>query len=555
MTSFNSSMIVPPASEHPQEPSVQGNGASNASRSNAPPLPALTIATQFAPQPAPQPAPAAAAAPPPVADPVPAPTPAPAPAPAVGSGPGGLNASAESKSFWKRQVSRVPGSIRPAQSKHSPSIVIGAQHTFGSHPLKHLTGSSATGSPNASPKPDRRAIHSRDEFVTEMSDAWGDADSRPRRSRQPSGADAPMSTPSMGMSSSPSSTSIKTAAGPPPPSTAALDSAPPTPTPAPTAMDQRRNKVRAVLEAPTVDMANLKKLCWAGIPTEFRALCWQLLMGYLPPTADRRDATLARKRKEYADTVEQNFGTEEPADKALMHQIHIDVLRTLPSPLYGHERIQRALERVLYCWAIRHPASGYVQGINDLLTPFVSVFLGPHLDAKYTNVDTLSEDTLANAEADAFWCLTKLIDGIQDNYTFAQPGIQKQVARLKDLVGRIDAPLAAHLAQEGIEFIQFAFRWMNCLLMREVKHPITIRMWDTYLSEDGDLNDFHVYVCAAFLVKWSKELRTMSFPDIMLFLQSPPTAEWGDKETELLLSEAFMWKSLFHNSPNHLAGK
>ncbi|KNE72144.1 hypothetical protein AMAG_16636 [Allomyces macrogynus ATCC 38327] len=91
--------------------------------------------------------------------------------------------------------------------------------------------------------------------------------------------------------------------------------------------------------------------------------------------------------------------------------------------------------------------------------------------------------------------------------------------------------------------------------VRTVKHPITIRMWDTYLSEDGDLNDFHVYVCAAFLVKWSKELRAMSFPDIMLFLQSPPTAEWGDKETELLLSEAFMWKSLFHNSPNHLAGK
>ncbi|KNE71365.1 hypothetical protein AMAG_15599 [Allomyces macrogynus ATCC 38327] len=516
------------ARNHAQEPPAQGNGAASASRSSGLPLPALTIATQFASQPA-------AAAPPPAADPVPTPAPAPAPAPvpAVGSGPGGLNATAESKSFWKRQVSRVPGSIRPAQSKHSPSIVIGAQHTFGSHPLKHLTGSSATGSPNASPKPDRRAIHSRDEFVTEMSDAWGDSDSRPRRSRQPSGADAPMSTPSVGMSSSPSSVSIKTAAGPaPPPSTAALDSGPSTPAPAPTAMDQRRNKVRAVLEAPTVDMANLKKLCWAGIPPEFRTLCWQLLMGYLPPTADRRDATLARKRKEYADTVQQNFGTEEPADKALMHQIHM-MCCARAEPALRHERIQRALERV--CTAGR--------------------FGTRRPDAKYTNVNTLSEDTLANAEADAFWCLTKLIDGIQDNYTFAQPGIQKQVARLKDLVGRIDAPLAAHLAQEGIEFIQFAFRWMNCLLMREVKHPITIRMWDTYLSEDGDLNDFHVYVCAAFLVKWSKELRTMSFPDIMLFLQSPPTAEWGDKETELLLSEAFMWKSLFHNSPNHLAGK
>ncbi|KTG04831.1 hypothetical protein cypCar_00008908, partial [Cyprinus carpio] len=32
-------------------------------------------------------------------------------------------------------------------------------------------------------------------------------------------------------------------------------------------------------------------------------------------------------------------------------------------------------ERILFIWAIRHPASGYVQGINDLVTPFFVVFL------------------------------------------------------------------------------------------------------------------------------------------------------------------------------------
>jgi hypothetical protein len=29
--------------------------------------------------------------------------------------------------------------------------------------------------------------------------------------------------------------------------------------------------------------------------------------------------------------------------------------------------------------------------------------------------------------------------------------------------------------------MQFAFRWMNCLLMREMSVTCTIRMWDTYL--------------------------------------------------------------------------
>ena len=39
----------------------------------------------------------------------------------------------------------------------------------------------------------------------------------------------------------------------------------------------------------------------------------------------------------------------------------------------------QVFERVLYIWAIRHPASGYVQGINDLVTPFFVVFLSEYL--------------------------------------------------------------------------------------------------------------------------------------------------------------------------------
>lgn len=43
------------------------------------------------------------------------------------------------------------------------------------------------------------------------------------------------------------------------------------------------------------------------------------------------------------------------------------------------------------------------------------------------------------------------------------------------------APLSAHLESQNVEFMQFAFRWMNCLLMREISVKNTIRMWDTYL--------------------------------------------------------------------------
>lgn len=37
-----------------------------------------------------------------------------------------------------------------------------------------------------------------------------------------------------------------------------------------------------------------------------------------------------------------------------------------------------------------------------------------------------------------------------------------------------------HLEQHEVRYLQFAFRWMNNLLMRELPLRCTIRLWDTY---------------------------------------------------------------------------
>ena len=44
-------------------------------------------------------------------------------------------------------------------------------------------------------------------------------------------------------------------------------------------------------------------------------------------------------------------------------------------PIFQKKIVQNIFQRVLYVWAVRHPASGYVQGINDFLNPFFTVFL------------------------------------------------------------------------------------------------------------------------------------------------------------------------------------
>lgn len=51
----------------------------------------------------------------------------------------------------------------------------------------------------------------------------------------------------------------------------------------------------------------------------------------------------------------------------------------------------------------------------------------------------LPREQIEIVEADSFWCVTALLDTIQDNYTFAQPGIQRKVSQLRHLMSRVDS--------------------------------------------------------------------------------------------------------------------
>ena len=146
------------------------------------------------------------------------------------------------------------------------------------------------------------------------------------------------------------------------------------------------------------------------------------------------------------------------------------------------------------------------------------------------------------------------MDNIQDHYTFSQPGLQRMILRLEDLVIRLDRDLHRHLQSQDILFIQFAFRWMNCILLRELPLGCIFRLWDTYLSEDrGGFENFHVYVCLVLLVKTFRDrLMHMPFQELIIFLQNLPTEDWSEENMEPILAEAFIFSTLFEHAPSHL---
>uniref|UniRef100_A0A6Q2ZDB8 Rab-GAP TBC domain-containing protein n=1 Tax=Esox lucius TaxID=8010 RepID=A0A6Q2ZDB8_ESOLU len=303
--------------------------------------------------------------------------------------------------------------------------------------------------------------------------------------------------------------------------------------------------------------STLDSVSWGDVPRGGADACGSSSppQGYLPANTERRESTLQRKRQEYFGFIEQYYDSRnDEHHQDTYRQICIDIPRMSPESLVLQPKVTEIFERILFIWAIRHPASGYVQGINDLVTPFFVVYVFEYIEEEVENFDvsSLQEEALRNIEADSFWCMSKLLDGIQDNYTFAQPGIQRKVKALEELVSRIDETVHRHMQQYEVEYLQFAFRWMNNLLMRELPLRCTIRLWDTYQAEPEGFSHFHLYVCAAFLVRWRKEiLEERDFQGLMILLQNLPTMHWGNEEVSVLLAEAYRLKFAFADAPNH----
>jgi len=349
------------------------------------------------------------------------------------------------------------------------------------------------------------------------------------------------------------------------------------------------NFKKLLFEDSAADLNQLRSMAWAGIPNSVRPITWKLLLGYLPVIAVKRSSALKRKRAEYEHLVNQYYNNRGPNDE-MWRQIHIDIPRMQPLiSIFQQETVQKIFERILYIYSIRHPASGYVQGMNDLVIPFFVVYLSEFIpndslsDLENFEVSSLAAEIIHGVEADSFWSLNKLLDSIQDNYTFAQPGIQCLVNLLSRVMSRVDSNLHDHLTKHNVHYLLFSFRWMNNLLIRELPLRCIIRLWDTYLAEgvlistnsmtnslsspslDSKLSSsgsslgngspfaasFHLYVCAAFLRFWSKNLlQEKDFQGLILYLQNLPTFHWTDNEIEMLVADAYSMKETF--TPNHL---
>jgi len=300
-----------------------------------------------------------------------------------------------------------------------------------------------------------------------------------------------------------------------------------------------------ILSGPVADLDILRELCWYGIPSEVRALCWQLLLGCLPLELKKRSQFAAFKRSEYRHLVSTYYSELQNTKKGLelLQQVQVDCPRTMPkgSPagVFRDEKVLKMLERILIVWSKEHPSIDYFQGLGDIAGEMLLVHLGSQIDLLDYHPNYLSQEISQLVESDTYWCLAKMLDAMEPYYKKGLfPGMQVMMDKLSYLTKLTETPLWEHMEQEKVEFVQFSLRWMLCLLTRELNASCVQRLWDSYFSEGADFSTFHIYVCAAFLTNYTHELKDADFSEMITFLQHLPTDVWDETDAQRLIDRA-----------------
>jgi hypothetical protein len=328
-------------------------------------------------------------------------------------------------------------------------------------------------------------------------------------------------------------------------------------------LNPRKQKLASIMGKPHVDLIALREILWSGCPSgepRIRAMAWKLVLGYLPCRSDRQVEFCLRKRSEYPTLVREytksstSLDSESDSLTGLLKQIQMDIPRTYIDPNYGFilvdSRIKKLLERVLLVWAQRNPACGYVQGMNDACVPLlVALLLASDSEEDEISLERMSDEQLSDVEADLYWMFSRLLQDLQDNYTFGQPGIQRFTQKIELILRRSDPGLMEHLDNEQVSMLQLVFRWFNCLLTRELNMKVLFRCYDTLLAEENGFSEFLVYVCLALMKRLSPELLKSNFQEIMTLIStSSITQSFTVNEVEAVLAEAYVLKSIFHES-------
>ncbi|KAL6532115.1 hypothetical protein OROGR_014085 [Orobanche gracilis] len=226
----------------------------------------------------------------------------------------------------------------------------------------------------------------------------------------------------------------------------------------------------------------------------------------------------------YATTSQGGGSSEDRVSEWLwtLHRIVVDVVRT-DSHLEFYEDTKNLarMSDILAVYAWVDPATGYCQGMSDLLSPFVVLF----------------EDN-----ADAFWCFEMLLRRVPENFKMEGPtGVMKQLQALWHILELTDREMFSHLSHIGAQSLHFAFRMLLVLFRRELTFNEALCMWENQEMQRRCCSR-HYHVKMIWAADFNASLTCLldeSCPEVLAIQLTKETeAESGDESTECVGSKS-----------------
>lgn len=73
--------------------------------------------------------------------------------------------------------------------------------------------------------------------------------------------------------------------------------------------ESKLEKFRSILAKNPINLDDLQKASWKGIPKTFRPICWKLLSDYLPLKCELQEKTIEQKRQAYWESVSEHYSS------------------------------------------------------------------------------------------------------------------------------------------------------------------------------------------------------------------------------------------------------
>ncbi|KAH0790904.1 TBC domain containing protein [Histomonas meleagridis] len=246
-----------------------------------------------------------------------------------------------------------------------------------------------------------------------------------------------------------------------------------------------------------------------GLDDESRPFVWPYLLNVIPFNFSESEVhqRLQNLLNEYLKIFNQfhyitSFQRKSSqAVKDMMTVIENDVIRNdrqLPAFCEGSPNLD-VLRHVLITYSLYNRDSGYVQGMCDIVSPFILLYIKKWEGDKALFFDG-SIKTQQETESFVFWNFVGLMELTRQDLIFIDLSKSQEfvLSKTMEIIKEIHKPLYKLLEEEGVSNIIFMFRPIILLFKREFKYNEIFRLWDSIITAKNSA--YPRFIAAALLI-------------------------------------------------------